>query len=142
MRRIVQFAFILFLFSSCNQEVEKAPVKEKKKFEMYKYSEMAALMRQMYSINEALKIRIESGEDLGTFPTEFEQILNAEMTKKQKRDDFFEKHSSLFLESQRKIYANPKDAKALYNESINSCVECHRTKCPGPIEKIKHLELK
>lgn len=142
MRVLVLFISTIFILSACGESVKETPKKEKKKFEMYRYSQMAALMRQMYSINEELKTRIEKGEDLGTFPNEFEQILHAEMTKKQKHDDFFKKHANLFLESQRNIYANPKDAKALYNISINSCVECHQTKCPGPIAKIKHLELK
>ena len=74
------------LFVSCNEssteelKVEEVAMEDKKDFEMYEVSEMAAIMQHMYKLNEQLKERIESGEELGSFSESFERMLNAKMT--------------------------------------------------------------
>lgn len=140
MQKLIILATLLMTFASCSSEqpmdVEK---KKKKEFEMYKSSEMASLMRQMHHINTQLKERIQSGEDLGEFPESFERILEASMTDNQVMDEFFTSHAQTFLESQRRIYANPENAKETFNAAVESCLECHRVKCAGPIPKIEKL---
>lgn len=140
MQKLIIFTALLMAFSSCSSEqpmdVEK---KKKKEFDMYKSSEMASLMRQMHHINTQLKERIQSGEELGEFPESFERILEASMTDNQAMDEFFTSHAQTFLESQRRIYANPDNAKEMYNAAVESCLECHRVKCAGPIPKIEKL---
>lgn len=140
MQKLIILATLLMTFASCSSEqpmdVEK---KKKKEFEMYKSSEMASLMRQMHHINTQLKERIQSGEELGEFPESFERILEASMTDNQVMDEFFTSHAQTFLESQRRIYANPENAKETFNSAVESCLECHRVKCAGPIPKIEKL---
>lgn len=140
MQRLIILTTLLMTFVSCSSEqpmdVEK---KKKKEFEMYKSSEMASLMRQMHHINTQLKERIQSGEELGEFPESFERILEASMTDNQVMDEFFTSHAQTFLESQRRIYANPDNAKETFNSAVESCLECHRVKCAGPIPKIEKL---
>jgi uncharacterized protein YktA (UPF0223 family) len=136
---VITFAS-LTLFFSCGTESE-APVKEKKEFDMYKTSEMASLMRQMHHINSQLKEKIANGEELGEFPESFERILEASMTDNQVMDEFFKSHAQSFLDAQRAIYAKPEQAKELFNGMVESCLECHRVKCAGPIPKIEKLIL-
>lgn len=136
------------LFVSCNEssteelKVEEVAMEDKKDFEMYEVSEMAAIMQHMYKLNEQLKERIESGEELGSFSESFERMLNAKMTNDKPMDDFFKTHAETFLANQRSIYENPAQAKELYNEAINSCIACHEVKCTGPITKIEKLFIK
>jgi len=143
MNKLATFAILLLIATSCSPEqVVEDEKKKKKEFDMYKSSEMASLMRQMHHINTQLKERIQSGEELGEFPESFERILEASMTDNQVMDEFFKSHAQTFLESQRRIYANPENAKEMYNAAVESCLECHRVKCAGPIPKIEQLLIK
>lgn len=136
------------LFVSCNEssteelKVEEVAMEDNKDFEMYEVSEMSAIMQHMYQLNEQLKERIESGEELGSFSESFERMLIAKMTNDKPMDDFFKTHAETFLANQRSIYENPAQAKELYNEAINSCITCHEVKCTGPITKIEKLFIK
>ena len=136
------------LFVACTESsteevmVEEVATEDKKGFEMYELSEMSAIMQHMYQLNEQLKERIESGEELGSFSESFERMLNAKMTNDKPMDDFFKTHAETFLANQRSIYENPDQAKELYNEAINSCIVCHEVKCTGPITKIEKLFIK
>ena len=139
--KLITGVFLLLILWSCSQSPAEE-VKVKKEFEMYKTSEMASLMRQMHHINLQLKDKINAGEDLGDFPESFEQILVASMTDNKAMDDFFNSHATSFLESQRKIYDNPSQAKNLFNEAVELCIACHQVKCAGPIPKIEKLYIK
>lgn len=137
------FLICTLLLFSCQEKQDendlKEEHKEKRSFQMYEVSEMTALMRQMFQLNEALKERIVSGENLGDYPEGFERILEASMTKEQPMDDFFIEHAELYLTAQKSIYANPEEAKTLFNDAINACIACHKVKCTGPITKIEKL---
>lgn len=140
------FVFFALFLCACGQKQEakseEVPqTKEKKKFEMYERSEMAALMRQMLHQNEQLRERILKNEDLGEFPASFERILKANMTDKQQRDDFFNLHAQSFLDAQKSIYEDTNNAKELFNQAIGNCVACHKVKCTGPIPTIEKLYL-
>lgn len=138
--RIVICICVLILAVSCaseNKEVQNK--KEKKQFELYKSSEMASLMRQMHHINSQLKKRIEAGDELGEFPENFAQILQAKLTDNQEIDTFFKEHATAFLDAQKAIYSTPEQAKTRFNATVETCLECHRVKCAGPIPKIEQL---
>jgi len=146
LKRFTFLAFVFLFMSACSEtredeSVEAAPTKEKKKFEMYERSEMAALMRQMLHQNEKLRERILNNEDLGKFPASFERILKAKMTDKQQKDDFFKLHAQTFLDAQKSIYEDVDHAKELFNEAIGNCIACHKVKCTGPIPTIEKLYL-
>lgn len=143
MRGLIFLSLILF-FTSCEKKQEKCelPAKEEKKFEMYEMSEMAMLMEQMYVDNERLKQRIINGDTIGKFPQHFLEIHKAVMTDKQENDDFFKSHALAFIQSQKMIYEDAKNAKEHFNASIDECVKCHEVKCGGPIVRIKKLYIK
>lgn len=133
MRYLSALTIVAFLLGSCSGN--------EKEFEMYEVSEMASLMKQMAHINEQLRERIMNGEDLGEFPSNFENILQAQMTQNQEMDDFFKEHAQLFLEAQHKIYGDTANAKEHFNIAIDACVKCHEMKCPGPVARIKKLRI-
>jgi cytochrome c553 len=133
MHYLQAFTIVVFLLGSCSSN--------EKEFEMYEVSEMASLMKQMAHINEQLRERIMNGEDLGEFPSSFENILQAQMTQNQEMDDFFREHARLFLEAQHQIYSDQANAKEHFNLAIDACIKCHEMKCPGPVVRIKKLKI-
>lgn len=128
--------------SSSDEVVDTSVPPEKKEFVMYEQSEMTAVMLHMYQVNEQLKSRIVSGEDIGDFSAPFERILTAQQTGNKEMDAFFKSHAETFLALQRSIYENPDTAAEQFNVAVNACIACHQVKCPGPIQKIEKLYIK
>jgi cytochrome c553 len=137
-----------FVFHSCEKkakvdenQVDSTSTSEKKKFEMYEFSEMAMLMEQMYVDNQRLKERLEKGEPVGEFPAHFAKIHEAVMTDPSENDAFFKENAQVFLTAQEMIYKEPEKAKEHYSNAIQACISCHEVKCSGPIPRIKKLQL-
>jgi len=135
---------LVTLLFSCknNEQTENAAAPKdlkEKKFDMYEMSEMALLMEQMYVDNERLKERIKNGDTIGSFPSHFITIHEAVMTDKQENDAFFKEQAAKFIEAQKLIYEDPKNAKQHFNAGIDACIQCHEVKCGGPIPRIKKL---
>lgn len=138
MRKSVSFLLIILLGVTCN----KAPKKEKveEKMEMYEPSEMALLMRQMYEFNKLTKSQIINKDSLTSFPEEFVNIHKAAMTDPDERDAEFDSLAIQFVNFQKAMFSAKSDSKVYYfNQSVNSCIACHQTRCTGPIPKIKKL---
>ncbi len=137
--------FTLVLFNCKNNEKlvpnfpENKTCSKPKQFEMYKTSEMAALMEQMFAENNRLKQRITKGDTIGKFPSYFLNIHKAQFTDPTDNDDFFKKNALLFIKAQQLIYSNPSTAKDNFNAAVNACITCHEGTCGGPIPKIKKL---
>lgn len=121
------------------EECAKPAASGEKEFEMYQMSEMAALMEDMYQKNLALKSKIEKGEKVGKFDSNFLKIHQAVMTDPSENDAFFKAQAAAFLQSQQRIFEDPKNAKEHFNNSVNTCISCHQVKCTGPIARIKKL---
>lgn len=141
--------YLIFLFCfficciSCKKTQEKEACTSKSdNFKMYKMSEMATLMEQMYVDNQRLKQRINEGDTIGKFPSHFLQIHKAVMTDKTENDSFFKEQAAIFIKAQELIYEDPKNAKQHFNDGVTACVNCHEVKCSGPIPRIKKLYIK
>ncbi len=128
---------LLFFIVSCKTEEKK---EEKEKLIMYQASEMTELMRGIYEFNKATKRKIEHNQDLFEYPEEFKNIKTAKLTDPSDRDTEFDSLAIIFLENQKTAYSFKGDlAKYSYNKSINACISCHKTRCTGPLPKIKKL---
>lgn len=145
MRYLSLFFVGCFLLLSCKKESNISEKIEKKEpFEMYKTSEMAALMRQMFIDNEALKQRIINGEPLEHYPEYFNTIHTAVFTDESDNDAFFKEQAKAFIAAQKAIYitTEKRETVTAFNKSIDACLHCHSVKCGGPIPKIKKLYIK
>ncbi len=132
------FLFTVLLLAACSKPVKKEKVGPEMK--MYEPSEMALLMRQMYEFNKLTKAQIINRERLSAFPEEFVKIHNAIMTDPDERDSEFDSLAVQFVKFQKATYSTKSDSTAYYfNQSVNSCIACHQTRCTGPIPKIKKL---
>lgn len=142
MKHIFTLLFSAIFFFSCNTKKEESVEKtteNSEEFEMYEMSEMAALMEQMYVVNEQLKERIINGDTIGVFPQHFTKIHDAVLTDDTDKDAFFKFQALKFINDQELIYKDPKNAKKHFNNGVDTCIECHKVKCGGPIPRIKKL---
>lgn len=139
MKNILLVISLCFIGFSCDTSKKEEIVKNAE-LVMYKPSEMALLMNEMYLFNEKTKEKIIKNEDLGDFPTNFLNIHSAILTDPTDRTVGFESFSKAFLLNQQAVFsANTADKKEQFNVMVNSCVACHKTTCIGPIPKIKKL---
>lgn len=141
MKKTLVIFGVLTLFSCKQAEPETVSETPEKEFVMYEMSEMSLLMEQMFSDNEQLKARIQNGESVGSFPDYLTKIHTAVLTDPSENDAFFKEQAALFLESQKKVYSDPANAKKHFNQSVDNCIACHQVKCSGPIPRIKKLYL-
>lgn len=134
---------IIFLYSCKDKKASKAIITKDvpKQFEMYKTSEMAALMRLMLAENEQLKQKILKGEDIGIFNKEYYKIQTAVMTDESDRQGVYPALAANFLATQKKIYtvSSKEDLIKKYNTAIQSCIACHEQRCGGLIERIQKI---
>ena len=152
MKKLIIAALCCIFLFACDKKADVAekpatdtidtPPKAKKEFKMYEMSEMAALMEQMYVDNQRPKERIITGDTIGTFPEHILKMHSSAMTDPSENDAFFKEQAAKFIAAQRKIYADPKNAKQHFNDAVQSCVACHEQKCEGPIPRIKKLYIK
>lgn len=139
MKNIVFFLAIVFLMA-CNSSEKKQEKQIEKKQNIYKQSEMAALMLLMYQKNAENKKLILEGKQPKDFPDSFLKIHTAQLTDSTDRDGSFRAYSDYYLSRLKLVFETSKDAlKEKHNTVINSCITCHKTTCIGPIPKIKRL---
>ena len=137
MKNLLQIVLLLFLFG-CSQKKEKKVIITESK--MYKQSEMAALMLKMYAVNLENKALILEGKQPNSIPEEFVNIHTAKLTDPSDRNAAFKGFSDFYLKTYEQVTTTNKDALSVkHNNTINSCIACHKTTCIGPIPKIKKL---
>ena len=140
---------IAFTFFSCQHQEKKTVTNQEKKtchkekqFDMYKMSEMASLMEQMYAYNKQIRERIINGDTIGKFPIFFNKIYDAKFTTPSDNDSFFKENAQKYIASQKLIYNNPEPRKINFNKGLDACITCHQGKCGGPIPRIKKLYIR
>jgi len=137
MRKVLFIVLFGFILGCVSKKEEKEVTTE---YKMYKQSEMAALMLQMYAKNTANKKLILEGKTPTDFPEEFLKIHTAKLTDPSDRTASFNTFSDFYLKSFQQVFKTSKDSlKIKHNNAINSCIACHKTTCVGPIPKIKKL---
>jgi hypothetical protein len=133
------FYILLLVFIVACSSKKEAEVNAKKS-NLFKQSEMAALMLHMYDANLENKQLILEGKTPVKFSKEFAKIHTATLTDPTDKDASFQVFSEFYLDSYQQVYRSSKDSLILkHNNSINSCIACHKTTCIGPIPKIKKL---
>ncbi len=137
MKYLFQIFLVFILFGCVSKEDKKsATIKNN----IYKPSEMAVLMLKMYDANLENKKLILEGKTPEKFSEEFLNIHTATLTDPTDRDVAFKGYSDFYLQNYKMVFETDKDSlKLMHNNTINSCIACHKTTCIGPIPKIKKL---
>lgn len=135
--------FFLLLFShacthSGNEEKCSAPTPLNPNGD----SELALLMREMFEDAMRMKSQIKAGEQPEVLHR-FAAIHTAEATEPEKASSTdFQVFAQSYLQTLQAMQnAAPGDANALYHNLVESCMNCHRAMCPGPMVRIKKLYL-
>ena len=133
---------LLFIIISCNSSGDSSEIENNKfEYDLYQPSEMALLMNHMVLVNDSIKKLILSGEVPEFFPMEFLTIETAVMSETKSRNEVFEAYSKVLIDNQKDLF-DPEIERSLidkYNNTINTCIACHKTECVGPIPKIEKL---
>lgn len=136
--------FSVFLWSCTSKSAEeqvKNEAQSNEEFQLYKASEMAVLMEQMYVYNMQLRDKISKKENLGFEPEFFNKLSTATLTKGKEKDDFFNQKAKVFRVAQAAIYQTSNPVKS-FNTMVDACIACHEVKCGGPIQRIKKLYIR
>ncbi len=144
MKQLIIVCIGVLFFSCANNDTKKENETSKKVYDMYKPSEMAILMNQMYDYNAQMKQDILDGNMPEEFPENFLKIHSAKTTKANQRNETFEAFSKAFIQSEKDIFNAQSNlpVEERYNTMVNACVSCHETSCTGPSPRIKKLLIK
>lgn len=126
------------------KKTDNKPAKGPRKLETVKTSELASLMRKMNNELLSVKISIEGGysfHDSLTF--DYGNLHTAEATEAHMKKEGFDEFANAYLK-QLEIFRNSgkENQKENYNLLVTSCLNCHASHCPGPVNKIKELKIK
>jgi hypothetical protein len=141
--RILPFISIILVFS-CGQKESRDPIVPIEKDEpvMYNMSEMAGMMEGIYGFNKVLRDSIITGGELPAFPEGLEYLHKAQATSPREIDSNFHILLDEYLVELNSVKNLSREEKIeAYNSSIQTCVDCHQTRCQGPIPKIKRLRI-
>jgi len=131
-----EFLIILLLFMySCSDKEKKQTI-----IDPNNTSEMALLMRDMFTHLETIKGKIENGESLSLEQLDFEIIHKQKAT-----DESFLKEGLVPMSKEYSLVVkdfNENPTKNNYKSIVNTCISCHQSLCPGPLERIDNLILK
>lgn len=138
--------FSLLLFSCNNEEKKEASCSADVKVSPINPngdSELALLMRKMYADADSIKKLITNNEGNITeeYIKELERIHTAIPTDKKVKTPEFEAYTKLMIEEANTLFSNETNKADGFNSLVNRCVECHQRFCPGPIDKIKKLNI-
>lgn len=105
-------------------------------------SELALLMREMYEDGQRIKKQIVNGEQPEII-TRFKEIHTADATEPEKvNTDAYRMYADAYLNALNMLEnSNEDDIHVNYGAMVQSCINCHQVLCPGPIVRIKKLEL-
>ncbi len=140
---------IFFLISACSNAEKEQQVNEEVITEVVdnhpnKDSELALLMRKMYNDADSIKQLIVNDE--GNISKEYidalERIHTATPTDADVKTPEFKAYTELMVNEANALFSSETNKKEGFNNLVNKCVECHQSFCPGPIKKIKKLEIK
>ena len=133
MRKILIISTLFF--SACtNSKEESATITDPNDT-----SEMALLMRDMFERMDIIKDKIENNEDLSKEQLSFVTIHSQEAT-----DSSFVKEGLVPMsEGYSRVINqfNTFPSTENYQSIVNTCISCHISMCPGPLERINNLML-
>lgn len=131
MKWIIFSAFVLTIIA-CGQgnNAEKA--------DMYKASELSAMMREMVIWSKEAKAKLVAGDTIQEVPAHFYKLVDKNATRGEHLEDAFKAMAPVYTNALKGI--ERKDSQQFYyNMSIQACKNCHGVYCGGPLSVINQL---
>ena len=106
-------------------------------------SELALLMRQMYFDADTIKQQIinNSGNVTDEFISKLEEVHKADPTDPTVKTPEFEAFNKLLISTAKAAQEDEQNKVTGFNSLVARCIDCHQSFCPGPIVRIKKLEI-
>lgn len=135
MKKIIYF-IPLILILGCNT---KETSEKKVIIDPNPTSEMAQLMRDMTNELASIRERLINEEDLDQNLLNFALIHEQEVTDPSFQKPHIQPMSEAYAYAVDAFNENP--TKSNYTAIVNNCLSCHQLSCPGPVVRIKKLQL-
>lgn len=131
------FLFVLLGLVSCGESSS-----EIKSLNPNGDSELALLMRDMYEDGQRVKKEILAGNKPDILK-KFKEIHTSEPTEEGKTSsEEYIMYADAYLNSLKLLEsADADNIEVSYQAMVQSCINCHKVLCPGPIVRIKKLNL-
>lgn len=104
-------------------------------------SERALVMRKMTLLSEANAAALRSGEDLVPYDGSFDTLLLSSTGTMPVDESFFNGMAKAYLSQLNRLYAaqTREEKITLHNNVVQSCQDCHRQTCRGPLKRIDKM---
>jgi hypothetical protein len=132
---------LLFLLLSCSQKNENPPAATKT--EMRTYSELSGLMLGVQAYQKVLRDSVQSGAfQLPDNPMYLSRLHSAKATDSRELKGNYHELADRFIQWNDSVHSGVKTRRIeAFNKSIDACIQCHSSRCPGPISSIRKLYL-
>lgn len=106
-------------------------------------SELALLMRQLYTDADSIKQLIEAGgtEVSVEFIESIERVHTADPTDPEVKTEQFTAFNNMMKSQAELLKSSTENQAENFNNFVNACISCHQVVCPGPIKRIKKLKI-
>jgi len=139
MNKKIFFLLLAVVIALCNFYIS-CKGKEDKPLNPNGDSELALLMRKMASHTESLKTSLYNKSGINSYPADFEKMLTATPTDSKLDRPLFTGFANGYLIKLKTFYDSPDSLQVKnYNMMVNSCINCHRNFCSGPLKRIKKM---
>ncbi len=106
-------------------------------------SELAKLMRSMYSQLSSVRQSAIDGKLGGGYPSFIDSIYSATPTDSTMVDEEFPSRAKEYITAINEMYHRYPESQHLgYDIVVSKCESCHMHYCPGPLGKIRKLYIK
>ncbi|MDB4678239.1 hypothetical protein OAE93_00760 [bacterium] len=135
MRHYLLFLLVVAVCIGCEQ---KPKTKTNRPINPNGDSELALLMRNMFSESDSLKQLVVTGKPLSGLKR-FEDIHTAIATDPTVRGPVFDAFSAAYIIAIKELESSDSASVLKFNNMVTQCMNCHSEFCPGPRKKIKQL---
>ena len=132
--------FLVLACVGCTQEQQRQ-TKNKRPINPNGDSELALLMRDMFTESDSLKQLVMNGKALSGL-NKYEQIHTAIATDPTVRGPVFDAFSDAYIEAIRQLETSDTTSTQQFNNMVTQCMNCHTEFCPGPRKRIKKLYIR
>lgn len=105
-----------------------------------KQAELAKLMRQMMDEAIRAKTQVTNGKKPRRYSTRFDKIHTATPSDPAVKTEAFKTFADDYLAKAKSFHGT--GGAAAYNLMVASCINCHATYCPGPLKRIRALNVR
>jgi len=141
------FYFSFLIFFSCAGGEQNTADEKKNSTDCAKPavtdSELTLLMRDMEAEMKVARECIINNQPLpDSISLNFVNIHSAIPTDPTDHNEEFESFAGAFLANVDRVKTSDSARTEIFNASVQSCIDCHHSFCPGPIERIGKLTIK